>query len=98
VLAQDTADENNENHQLELAGFKNTFSGGTTDIDVDAVSVTGNPLKRLAGNWPDDLVIAPVPGYSPQLGWNLKLVGAYFLDSDDDEPEDRPSAIGAALA
>ena len=95
VLAQDPVDENNEDEQLDFAGFKNTFSGGTTDIDEDAVGVVGNPFKRLFRNWPDDLVIAPVPGYSPQLGWNLKLVGAYFLDSDDDEPEDRPSAIGA---
>ena len=95
VFAQDKVDEDDEGRQLDFSGFKNTFSGGAADIDVDGVGVVGNPFKRLARNWPDDLVIAPVPGYSPQMGWNLKLVGAYFLDSDDEDPEARPSAIGA---
>jgi hypothetical protein len=95
VFAQDAADDSNEGEPLELSGFKDTFTGGSTEIEVDGVGAIGNPFKRLVRKWPEDLVVAPVPGYSPQMGWNLKLVGAYFLDSDDDDPEARSSAIGA---
>ena len=51
--------------------------------------------RRLAANWPEDLVVAPIPGYSPQLGWKLTLVGGYFLGRDDaDHEDDKPSVIG----
>ena len=56
------------------------------DLNFDDLEVLGNPLKEKANWWPEDLVIAPVPGYSPQLGWTLKLAGGYFLD-----PEERDS-------
>ena len=51
-------------------------------------------MKRLAANWPEDLVIAPIPGYSPQIGWNLTLGGGYFLQSGDAESEAPPSVVG----
>jgi outer membrane protein assembly factor BamA len=57
------------------------------------MDITGNPLKNLFEKWPADLVIAPVPGYSPQLGWNLALVGAYFLEPDE-EVDHASSVLG----
>ncbi|MCH8060421.1 MAG: hypothetical protein IIA11_08180 [Proteobacteria bacterium] len=45
------------------------------DLEIGDVDFAGNPLKRLPANWPEDLVIAPIPSYSPQLGWNLALGG-----------------------
>lgn len=45
--------------------------------------------------WPEDLVMAPIPGYSPQLGWMLTLVGGYFMDLDKRHPDTPPSVIGA---
>ena len=56
---------------------------------------TGNPLGGLFKNWPEDLVIAPIPGRGTELGWNLKLLGGYFLDNEpDDEGNEKPSIIG----
>ncbi len=67
---------------------------GASGIEIADVDFVGNPLKRLAKNWPDDLVIAPIPGHSPQLGWKLTLVGGYFLKSRDKDSEAPPSALG----
>ena len=78
------------------------------DIDLSAVDSTAdsnifhleevnsalNPFQALAKKWPEDLVIAPVPAYSPQIGWNLTLGGAYFLDSGEKNTDVPPSLIG----
>jgi len=78
------------------------------DIDLSAVDSTAdsnifhleevnsalNPFQALAKKWPEDLVIAPVPAYSPQIGWNLTLGGAYFLDSGEKNTDTPPSLIG----
>ena len=65
-------------------------------IDLEDADFVGNPVASQAGWWPEDLVIAPIPGYSPQLGWNLTMVGGYFLDKEEDEgdEESKPSLIG----
>lgn len=81
----------------------------TRDFDIqgaDAASVSGllhlddantalNPFQKLSKSWPEDLVIAPIPAYSPQLGWNLTLGGAYFLASGKENTDVPPSLIGA---
>jgi outer membrane protein assembly factor BamA len=53
-----------------------TADGGLELGDVD---FAGNPARDTFGWWPEDLVVAPIPGYSPQLGWTLALGGGYFL-------------------
>ena len=60
-----------------------------TDVDFE-----GNPLRRFAEKWPDDLVIAPIPGRSPQVGWTLALGGGYFLGSRDEDSDVAPSILG----
>lgn len=60
---------------------------GDGGLDLSDADFEGNPLKRLAKKWPRDLVIAPIPGYSPQLGWNLTLAGGYFLNSKKEGSE-----------
>ncbi len=60
-------------------------------LELNDVDFEGNPLKRFAERWPDDLVIAPVPGRSPQVGWTLALGGGYFPGPRD---EDRDVAQG----
>ena len=63
-------------------------------LNLDDVDFVGSPLKKLAANWPEDLVIAPVPAYSPQLGWNLTLGGGYFLDiGNKGNGSDAPSSV-----
>ncbi|MEJ2604266.1 MAG: BamA/TamA family outer membrane protein [Gammaproteobacteria bacterium] len=53
-----------------------TADGGFELGDVD---FAGNPAHDILGWWPEDLILAPIPGYSPQLGWTLALGGGYFL-------------------
>jgi outer membrane protein assembly factor BamA len=65
--------------------------GGLELADVD---FEGSSLKRFVEKWPDDLVIAPVPGRSPQVGWSLALGGGYFLESKDEDSDVAPSVLG----
>jgi len=63
--------------------------------------LSGSALRRIADGWPPDLVIAPIPGRSPQLGWKLGLAGGYFLEFDgEEEGTDVPPSIvgGYAMA
>lgn len=91
------AEEDSEPDLLEfdLPEFGESIGGGqgAEILDLDGAELTGNPLQRLFKNWPEDLVVAPVPGYSPQLGWNLNLVGGYFLNPDE-EAEHAASVVG----
>lgn len=43
-------------------------------------SFQGNPIADTTSWWPEDLVLAPIPGHSPEIGWNLAIAGGYFLD------------------
>ena len=64
-------------------------------LNSDRASFKGNPAKSAFSWWPEDLVVAPVPGYSPAIGWNIAIAGGYFLDmagAGDDVPA---SLIGA---
>jgi outer membrane protein assembly factor BamA len=65
--------------------------GGFALADSD---FEGGWLSRFAEKWPDDLVIAPVPGRSPQVGWSLALGGGYFLESKDEDSDHAPSVLG----
>lgn len=61
----------------------------------DQPEFTGNPASGLFSWWPEDLVLAPVPGRTPEFGWSLALVGGYFLDLDKPNPDTPSSIIGA---
>ena len=63
-------------------------------LPVDAAEFSGNPAASLLSWLPEDLVIAPVPGYSPEFGWSLALLGGYFLDLDKQHPDTPPSIVG----
>ena len=65
--------------------------GGVEFSDSD---FEGNALSRFAERWPDDLVIAPVPGRSPQVGWSLALAGGYFLEDRDEDSDVRLQLAG----
>jgi outer membrane protein assembly factor BamA len=64
------------------------------DGDLDMGDVDAGPLKRFAEKWPDDLVIAPVPGRSPQVGWSLALGGGLFFGGKGGESRVPPSILG----
>jgi hypothetical protein len=85
--------------EFELAGTDVEVWGDGGPLDLSDTGFVGNPMSSISGGWPEDLVIAPIPGRSPQIGWNLTLAGGYFFDNDDAEGEDggantRRSAIG----
>lgn len=61
--------------------------------NLGEVSLPDGPYSKLADRWPEDLVVAPVPGYSPQVGWSLALGAGYFLDDDHDD-DVPPSVLG----
>ncbi len=91
VLAQDDQGDT-EPVDFELPGSDVDDLGN--DLILDDVAFTGNPASSLFDKWPEDLVIAPVPGKSPQMGWNLTLAAAYFLDKKDEESDVEPSVLG----
>ncbi len=88
-------------HTQDLAVPDDDFDVGFEDFSlVDATGeiigpdaiFTGNPLSGLVKNWPEDLVVAPIPGRGSELGWNLKLLGGYFLNNENLLP-----AVGAGV-
>ena len=64
------------------------------DDDLDLGDVEAGPLRRFAEKWPADLVLAPVPGRSPQVGWSLALGGGYFFGANDRDSKVPPSILG----
>lgn len=93
LLASSTSIAEDDYFDIPVSEVEDLGSG--LDLDVDDATFTGNPLKSLLSNWPPDLVVAPVPGYSPQLGWTFALAGGYFLTPKDPESEAPPSVLGA---
>jgi hypothetical protein len=90
AAAQD--DSGQPDFELPGGELGNTVAdGGFEHGDVD---FSGNPAGSMFSWWPEDLVLAPIPGYSPQLGWTLAHGGAYFL-SEQVEDGPPPSALGA---
>jgi outer membrane protein assembly factor BamA len=81
-----------QDFDLPASEMGNTLADG--GLDLEDMDFEGNPLKRFAEKWPDDLVIAPIPGRSPQVGWSLALGGGYFLESKDEDSDVAPSVLG----
>jgi len=94
--AQETAEAPDELRDFDLPASEVSDLVGDGGLDLGDVDFAGSPLKRFAEKWPRDLVIAPIPGRSPQLGWKLTLAGGYFLnsESEDGEANAHPSIIG----
>jgi hypothetical protein len=90
-LAQDENDE--ERLNIPVAEIEELGTG--VDLGVDDGAIAGNPMSSLLPSWPADLVVAPVPGYSPQVGWNLAVAAGYFLTPKDADSKVPPSILGA---
>ena len=88
--AQDETDD-----QLDIPVSEMKELGTVVDVGVDDAAIAGNPMKSLFSSWPPDLVVAPVPGYSPQVGWNLAVGAGYFLTPKDEDSKVPPSILGA---
>ena len=94
ALAEVGVEEAESDADFDLAGYDAALHQGGADLGLDDADFVGNPLKKLAKNWPEDLVVAPIPGRSPQLGWKLTMAGGYFLNSRDEDSEAAPSVLG----
>jgi hypothetical protein len=90
-LADQDADDDAA-EDFDVPGVNATTPGSVYDLD-DANTAL-NPFQKLSKSWPEDLVVAPVPAYSAQLGWSLTLGAAYFLDIGENNRDVSPSAIG----
>jgi len=73
--------------EFELAGTDVEVWGDGGPLDLSDTGFVGNPMSNISRGWPEDLVVAPIPGRSPQIGWNLTLAAGYFFDNDDVEGE-----------
>jgi outer membrane protein assembly factor BamA len=91
LIASGFARGEGRDFDLPASEMGNTLADG--GLELDDVDFEGRTLKRFAEKWPDDLVIAPVPGRSPQVGWSLALGGGYFLPSKEND-DDAPSVLG----
>lgn len=80
--------------EFDLDGFELAEGSNAGDLDIEHADAIAEPIRNRNLRWPEDLVIAPVPGRSPQLGWNMKLVGGYFIGPGDREAGTTPSVLG----
>jgi outer membrane protein assembly factor BamA len=80
--------------QSEIPASDLTSMIGDGGLQLDATDSEPGLLGRLAERWPADLVVAPIPGRSPQIGWNLALAVGYFITGKSDEPDARSSVVG----
>ncbi len=94
AFAETGNDEVDPDRDFELPGAEVAEHVGDGGLDLKDVDFVGSPLKNLAKRWPEDLVIAPIPGRSPQLGWKLTLAGGYFLQSRKEDSAVAPSLLG----
>jgi hypothetical protein len=86
--------ENDEEHlDIPVSEFEELDTA--LDLGIDDAQFTGNPLSSLVANWPPDLVVAPVPGRSPQMGWNLAIAAGYFVTPKEEGSGVPPSVLGA---
>jgi hypothetical protein len=94
LYSQETEETLDDARDFDLPASEISDLVGDGGFDLTDTGFEGNPLKRFAEKWPKDLVIAPIPGYSPQIGWNLTLAGGYFLNSKKEGSESPPSILG----
>jgi hypothetical protein len=95
IVADSLAQEQNDEEHLAIPIAEAEELESIVDLGVDDAGITGNPLSSLVANWPPDLVVAPIPGRSPQLGWNLAVAAGYFLTPKNEDSKVPPSVVGA---
>lgn len=94
AFGQTSDEEKNTERATEIPAAELTGFMGDGGLQLDESDAEDSWLKRFAERWPSDLVVAPVPGRSPQLGWTLAVGAGYFIQSKSAEPTDHPSILG----
>jgi hypothetical protein len=67
LYSQETEETLDDARDFDLPASEISDLVGDGGFDLTDTGFEGNPLKRFAEKWPKDLVIAPIPGYSPWL-------------------------------
>lgn len=91
-----TAQQTEVGRDFELPAGDISEAVGDGGLELGGVDFAGNPAKDTFSWWPEDLVVAPIPGYSPQLGWTLALGAGYFL-TEQNSGGPPPSVLGGFL-
>lgn len=94
ALGQAGGDDVDPDMDFQLPAAEIASLEGDGGLELDDADFVGNPLATFAEWWPEDLVLAPIPGRSPQLGWSLTLAAGYFLGERDEDHDSAPSLIG----
>ena len=94
AVAQQSDESAEDNRDFDLPGSEAAEILSDGGLDLRDVDFEGNASRGLASRWPEDLVVAPIPGRSPQLGWQLTLGVGYFLDPKDENSDKPPSILG----
>lgn len=95
VFSQTADDEAAPERNFSIPGDELDGILGDSGPNLASANYIGSPLQEKVKGWPEDLVVAPIPGRSPQIGWNLTLAGGYFLNAGDEDSETPPSLVGA---
>lgn len=96
AAAPDPGTEDAATFDLSVPGSSGTSVQDAFDGENGGFS--GNPVGGWLSWWPEDLVMAPIPSRSPELGWGLALATGYFLDLDKKNPDTPKSTIGGVAA
>ena len=93
-LAQDSGVADPDEVDFDLPSSEAAELVDDGGLELEDFDFIGNPSRRLTPRWPEDLVIAPIPGRSPQLGWQLTLGAGYFFKLGKQDSKAPPSILG----
>lgn len=82
---------------FQVSGSNQVSVAQDAMFNDESSSFTGNPMGSWLNWWPEDLVVAPIPSRSPEMGWGLALAAGYFLDLDKAHPETPKSTVGIGV-
>lgn len=97
LLAQSAEPGDPDRIEEEVIDMLPTFERAATpdeSMSPDGTEFVGNPTNSLFGWWPEDLVLVPIPGRTPEFGWSIAAVAGYFMDLDKPNPDTPNSIIG----
>jgi hypothetical protein len=94
ALGQDDSERDFSERDFDLPGADFDSILGGMGVAFDDADFVGTPRVGFMEKWPNDLVVAPVPGYSPQVGWSLALASGLFMNLGSEDSDTPPSVIG----
>jgi hypothetical protein len=97
VFAEQAESASSDEPVFQLPASDSASASPETSLDSENSGFAGNPMGSWLSWWPEDLVVAPIPSRSPELGWGLAVAGGYFLDLDKSNPDTPKSTVGIGV-